>query len=133
MTSTSEARNWMAENEVEHPYKESCRPSPLRSIPGGDHVSMIKVDLMHSFHIGVGGDWANSTIVGLARMRVFGEWRKLQNCNDLWMKRSLDLKHGVHQSTSLLISSPLSSRSSKCNRPLKEMSKYFLLLVPLHS
>lgn len=45
--------------------------SPLRSIPGGDTDLMVKIDLMHCFNIGFGGDLASSTIIGLCHMKVF--------------------------------------------------------------
>lgn len=63
---------------IESPYKAGA-PSPLRRIPGGDDPSMVKVDLMHTFHIGFGGDLSSSTIIALARMGAFGSDRKLQH------------------------------------------------------
>ena len=54
------------------PFKRG-RPSPLRSIPGGDSPYVIKPDLMHVFHIGIGGDLAASCLYALCRMHVFGD------------------------------------------------------------
>ena len=48
-------------------------PSRLRSVPGGDDPQIIKPDLMHNFNLGVGGDLAISTLVGMCRMGIFDE------------------------------------------------------------
>ena len=57
---------------MESPFKGGV-PSPLRSVPGGDDPQIIKPDLMHNFNLGVGGDLAISTLVGMCRMGIFDE------------------------------------------------------------
>ncbi|CAK9029323.1 unnamed protein product [Durusdinium trenchii] len=73
MTSSCEARDWRNAEPAPHPYKAGT-PSPLRSIPGGDRPSAIKPDLMHTFNIGIGGDFAFSAVITLCCLSFFDDY-----------------------------------------------------------
>lgn len=75
MTPTGQLRTWGQPSPP--PFKET-KISPLRSIPGASSAETIKPDATHCFHIGIGGDLAASTLMGLCRMKVFGAQRKFQ-------------------------------------------------------
>ena len=76
MTANGEARSFTG--EAPSPFK--TRPiSPLRTIPGGDCVEAIKIDLMHVYNLGFGGDFVSSAILLLARMKCIFAGREIEN------------------------------------------------------
>ena len=99
-TAAGEARSCNPINDLESPYKRGY-PSPMRGIPGGDHPSIIKPDLMHNFNLGMGGDLAVSALYALCRMNAFGGGSiqvRLDSAFDkfetwcLWNEKSAKLK-----------------------------------------
>lgn len=101
---------------MESPFKGGV-PSPWRSLPGGDDPQIIKHDLMHNFNLGVGGDLAVSTLVGMCRMGAFDE----QGC-------AIGLTHGARGTITPQPSSALSSKNSKWLRPYQDNFKNLILL-----
>lgn len=68
--------------------------APLHQVPGGGYnPEHIRLDFLHVFHIGYGMDAASSSIILLAKLGHFGDFRKLDDCLaeafarfDLWCK-----------------------------------------------
>ena len=56
--------------ETPHPWKEER--SPMRDIPGAECPSRIRIDLAHTWPIGVGKDFCASSIILLAKLGFFG-------------------------------------------------------------
>ena len=67
VSSTGQARTF--EGEIPNPFKVSAR-SPFLDVPGVSATS-IKTDVMHTFNLGVGGDFSSSAIVALCKLNFF--------------------------------------------------------------
>lgn len=64
-----EARQFHGESP--DPFKEN-KFSPIRGIPGCNHVGIIKTDMMHGWNLGIGGGLAAGAIVSMCKLKA---WR----------------------------------------------------------
>ena len=123
MSQTGTARTFPRNGQAPSCFKPDRR-SPFRDLPSGDRAQFIKSDPAHSYAInGWGKDWISSSILVLAHLGIFGNYRnvgaKLRvgfDCFKTWCKEHKK-QHPSRNSA---------SRPSKCNRPLAQLNYYYV-------
>ena len=75
---SSELHQW--NGEVVPPWKQGVAPAPLRMIPGMDSALRVRIDMAHTWAIGVGKEFAASCIILLCQL---GVWPRRSICGQL--------------------------------------------------